>query len=80
MLAAVSPQIAQGDAGFAAWNKLASLAKKAELAPIAQGTETAALQDVAAIQSYIQEVSKLAARSIAERNAMQRVYANAQGC
>jgi len=35
---------------------------------------------VALIQSYIQDVSKLAARSISERKALQRVYANAKGC
>jgi len=80
LLAAVSPQIAHGDANLSSWNKLANQFKKAELAPVARGAERDALQDVALIQSYIQEVSKLAARAIAERNAMQRVYANARGC
>jgi len=80
LLAAVSPQIAHGDANLSNWNKLGNPRKKAELAPTARGAERDALEDVAIIQSYIQEVSKLAARSIAERNAMQRVYANARGC
>ena len=80
LLAAVSPQIAHGDATFSVWNKLSNPAKRAELAPLAHGAESDALLDVAAIHSYIQEVSKLAARSISERNAMQRVYANARGC
>jgi hypothetical protein len=80
LLAAVSPRIEHADAVMDAWTKLRSQAKKAELAPVAHGSETDALLDVSAIQSYIQEVSKLAARPISERNALARVYAHAQGC
>lgn len=80
LVAAVSPQIAHGDAVMSAWSKLGNPFKRAELAPIAHGAESDALQDVALIQRYIQEVSKLAARSISERNALQRVYADAKGC
>jgi hypothetical protein len=80
LLAAVSPQIAFGDASLSTWNKLGNPSKKAQLAPVARGAESDALQDVALIQSYIQVISKLAARAIAERNAMQRVYADAKGC
>ena len=51
---------------------------KAQLAPIARGSESDALRDVALIQSYIQEVSKLAPPvPFPERNALQRVYARA---
>jgi hypothetical protein len=80
LLAAVSPRIAHGDAVIDAWTKLRNPFKKAELAPVARGSENDALLDVALIQSYIQEVSKLAARPISERNALGRVYANARGC
>jgi hypothetical protein len=80
LLAAVSPQIAHGDATMSAWNKLGNPFKRAELAPLAHGAESDALQDVALVQSYIQEVSKLAARSVSERNGLQRVYADAKGC
>jgi hypothetical protein len=80
LLAVVSPRIAHGDATLGAWNRLGNPFKKAELAPIARGSEADALRDVALIQSYIQDISKLAARSIAERNALHRVYANAKGC
>jgi len=80
LLAALSPQIAHGDATLSAWNRLGNPFKRAELAPIAHGAASDALQDVALIQSYIQEVSKLAARTISERNALQRVNANAKGC
>ena len=80
LLAAVSPQITHGDATMSAWSKLGNPFKRAELAPIAHGAESDALEDVALVQSYIQEVSKLAARSISERNALQRVYAEAKGC
>jgi hypothetical protein len=80
LLAAVSPRIAHGDATLRAWNQLGNPFRKAQLAPIARGSESEALREVALIQSYIQDVSKLAARSISERNALQRVYANAKGC
>jgi hypothetical protein len=80
LLAAVSPRIAHGDAALGAWNKLGSPFKRAELAPVARGAESDALLDVTLIQGYIQDASKLAARSISERNAQQRVYANAKGC
>ena len=80
LLAAVSPRIAHGDATLSAWEKLGSPLERAQLAPLAHGAESDALLDVALLQSYIQEVSKLAARSISERNALQRVYANAKGC
>jgi hypothetical protein len=80
LLAAVSPRIEHADAVMDAWTKLRSQAKKAELAPVAHGSENDALLDVSLIQSYIQEVSKLAARPISERNALGRVYAHAQGC
>jgi hypothetical protein len=80
LLAAVSPRIAHGDAVMDAWTKLRSQSKKAELAPLAHGSENDALLDVALVQNSIQDVSKLAARSISERNALGRVYANAKGC
>ena len=80
LLTAVSPRIAHGDATLSAWNELSNPFKKAQLAPVARGAEREALLDVALIQRYIQDISKLAARSIVERNALQRVYANAKGC
>jgi hypothetical protein len=80
LLAAVAPRIQHGDAVMAAWTRLRSPSKKAELAPVAHGSENDALLDVALLQSYIQEVSKQAARPISERNALERVYAHAPGC
>jgi hypothetical protein len=80
VLAAVSPRIEHGDAAMAAWTQLRNPVKKAELAPVARGAESDALLDVALVQSYIQDISKLAARPVAERNAVGRVYAQAKGC
>ncbi len=80
LLAAVAPRIEHGDAVMDTWTKLRNPFKKAELAPVAHGSENDALLDVALIQNYIQEVSKLAARPISERNALTRVYAHAKGC
>jgi hypothetical protein len=80
LLAAVSPRIEHGDAAIAAWNQLRNPGVKAQLAPVARGAETDALLDVALVQKLIQDISKLAARPIADRNAVGRVYGNAKGC
>jgi hypothetical protein len=80
MLAAVSPRIGHGDSAMAAWAQLRGPDKKAQLAPVAHGAESDALLDVALVESYIQDISKLAARPVAERNAVGRVYAQAKGC
>jgi hypothetical protein len=80
LLAAVSPRIAHGDSVMAAWDQLRGPARKAELAPLARGAQSDALLDVSLVQSYIQEVSRMAARPISERNALGRVYAHAVGC
>ncbi len=80
LLAAVSPRIAHGDADMDAWNRLTDSGTRAELAPVAHSAESDALLDVGLVQDVIQEVSKLAARPIADRNALGRVYADAKGC
>jgi hypothetical protein len=80
LLVAVSPRIEHGDTVMDAWTQLRSQARKAELAPVAHGSESDALLDVSLVQGYIQEVSKLAARPISERNALGRVYTHAKGC
>ena len=80
LLTAVSPRIEHGDAVMDAWTELRNPARKAELAPVAHGAEIDALLDVSLIQKSIQDVSKVAAHPISERNALGRVYAHAQGC
>jgi hypothetical protein len=80
LLASVSSRIQHGDAAMAAWAQLRNPGKKAELAPVARSAESDALLDVALVQSYIQEASRLAARPVSERNALSRVYAHAGGC
>ena len=80
MLAAVGPRIEHGDSAMAAWTQLRNPGRKAELAPVARSAESDALLDVALVQSYIQDISKLAAHPVAERKAVARVYAQAKGC
>jgi len=80
LLAAVSPRIHHGDAVMGAWEGLHSAGAQAQLEPVAHSAESAALQDVGLVQDFVQEVSKLAARPIAERKALGRVYAQAKGC
>jgi hypothetical protein len=80
MLAAVSPRIEHGDAVMQAWQELQSPGAQAQLAPIARASEADALLDVGLLQDFVQTVSKLAARPVADRKAIGRVYAHAKGC
>jgi hypothetical protein len=80
VLAAVAARIQHGDAVMAAWTQLRNPGMRAQLAPLAGGAESNALLDVELVQSYIQDISKLAARPVADRRALDRVYALAKGC
>jgi hypothetical protein len=80
MLAAVSPRMEHGDALMKAWEELQNPGARAQFAPAARAAEADALLDVGLVQDFIQDVSKLAARPIADRNAIGRVYAQAKGC
>jgi hypothetical protein len=80
LLAAVTPRIEYGDATMRAWARLHNASLKAQLAPVAHGAETDALQDVGAVLDRVQSISKLAARPVADLKALERVYAQAKGC
>lgn len=77
---AVAPRIEHGDSALAAWAQLRNVRIKVELAPVAHGAESDALQDVGLVQNFIEDVSQLAARPVADRRALDRVYAEAGGC
>jgi hypothetical protein len=80
MLAAVSPRIRHGDAVMAAWEDLQNPVTQAQVAPVARAAEADALLDVVQVADFIQAVSKQAARPVADRKAVERVYARAKGC
>jgi hypothetical protein len=80
LLKAVSPRIGHGDAVMDAWQDLQNPGTQAQLAPIARSAEAAALLDVGLVQELVQGVSKLAARPVADRKGIERVYAQAKGC
>jgi len=80
LLGAVSPRIAQGDAAIEAWSRLNNPGARGRLAPAAHAAETDALADVGLLNDFVQEASKTAARAVADRNALGRVYAQAAGC
>jgi len=80
LLAAVSPRIRHGDTVMQAWEELQSPGAQAQLAPLARGSEADALLDVGLVQDLVQAASKLAARPVADRKAIGRVYAHAKGC
>jgi hypothetical protein len=80
MLTAVSPRIRHGDAVMEAWEGLQNPGAQAQLAPVARAAEADALLDVGQVQDFVQGISKLAARPVADRKAIGRVYAQAKGC
>lgn len=80
MLAAVSARIAHGDKVMQAWQDLRDPAAHAQFAPVARAAASDALLDVGMMQDFVQDISKMAARPIAERKALGRVYADAKGC
>jgi hypothetical protein len=80
MLAAVSPRIQHGDAVMAAWEDLQNPGAQAQLAPVARAAEADALHDVGQVEDFIQGISKQAARPVADRKAIGRVYGQAKGC
>jgi len=80
MKAAVTPRIQHADAAMAAWSQLHNAGAKTQLAATARNAQTDALQDVGAVQEFIEQISQMAAKGVEEKNAMERVYALAQGC
>jgi len=80
MLDAFAPRIRYGDAVMGAWAELQNSGAQAQLAPVAWAAEADALLDVGQVQDFIQGISKLAARPVADRKAIGRVYAQAKGC
>jgi hypothetical protein len=80
MLTAVSPRIRHGDALMEAWEGLQNPGAQAQLAPVARAAEADALLDVGQMQDFVQGISNLAARPVADRKAIGRVYAQAKGC
>jgi hypothetical protein len=78
--AAVGPRIEHGDTVFVAWTQLRHTGVRAQLAQTARAAESAALMDVETIATYLQEISKLAARAAVDQKALERVYARAKGC
>jgi hypothetical protein len=80
MKTAVAPRIEHGDSVMAAWAQLHDPGIRAQLAPLAHGAQSDALRDVELVQNYMEDASLLAARAVADLNAMERVYAQAAGC
>jgi hypothetical protein len=78
--ATVIPRVQHGDTALAAWLQLRNAGLKTQLAPLARGAQSNALLDVGLVQTYSEEVSKLAARAAADKKALERVYAQAKGC
>jgi len=69
-----------GDAVMAAWQELQNPGAQAQAAPVAWAAEADALLDVGQVEDFIQAISKQAARPVADRKAIERVYAQAKGC
>ena len=80
MRTTVLPRIDYGDSAMAAWAQLENPAMKQQVAAMARGAQSAGLADVALVQAFIEDPSKKAAQTVADRKMAERTYADARGC
>jgi hypothetical protein len=76
----VLPRIDYGDSAMAAWAQIENPGFKQQLAAQAQGAANSGMADAALVQSFVENASKLAAQTVADRKNIERTFANAQGC
>jgi hypothetical protein len=80
MRVAVQPQIDFGDDALAAWTQISDPGLKRQVSPSAHGAEQQGLGDVGIVEKLVEEVSSRAAKTVADKKAIQKKYANARGC
>jgi len=78
--AAVAPEIAHGDRAVASWSAISNPGQKSALHGIAQGARNAAIGDAGQPFGLVEQVSKKAATTIADRKQIDITYAHAAGC
>lgn len=76
----VAPEIAFADRAVASWTRISSPAMKNNLKSMAQGAHSNAINDAGAALGLVEDVSKKAATSVADRRNIEENYAHAQGC
>jgi hypothetical protein len=76
----IAPEVAYGDNAAASWQKISNPGLKAQTVVLARGAESSALNDVARYLAFVEGISKKAARTVAGREGVERLYANAKGC
>jgi hypothetical protein len=78
--AAVIPEIDFGDDALAAWTQISDSGLKQQVSPSAHAAQDQGLADVGIVEKLVEGASSKAAQSVANKNAIQRKYANASGC
>jgi len=80
MKVAVQPEIDFGDDAVAAWSQIQDPALKQQVSDSAHGAEQQGFGDVGTVEGFVKSISEKAAQTVADKNAIQRKYANATGC
>jgi hypothetical protein len=76
----VAPEVSHGDAVFATWNRLENPDLKQRVAASASAAVGNAYTDVTQLAGFVSAPSRQAAQVIANKDAIERLYANASGC
>jgi hypothetical protein len=77
---AVMPEIVHGDRAVASWSRISDSGRRSALHATAQGARNIAFSDVAVPFGIVEDVSKKAAASVADRKRTEELYAHAGGC
>jgi hypothetical protein len=78
--AIVLPEIDFGDDALAAWSKISDPTTKQQASASAHGAESLALSDVDQVEKIVQDASGKAAQFVQQQKALEKQYANPQGC
>ena len=76
----VLPEVSNGDNAVAAWSKLGNPGIKSQVTPLARGAESSAVGDASNLLGLVEDVSRKAAATVADRKRLEQMYANAKGC
>jgi len=80
MRAALLPEIDFGDDAIAAWTAIQDPGLKQQMSATAHGAENGSLADVGMLETLIKNTSEKAARTVAEKKALEKQAASAKGC
>jgi hypothetical protein len=76
----VLPEIDFGDDALAAWTQIQDPGLKQQVSASAHGAEQVGLGDVGAVEQLVERISMRAAKTVQDKKAIQKKYADARGC